>query len=183
MKSASLAILDVKLLHPVKHGDGRGFFSETYNQKRFHEAGITSDFIQDNHVFSSRKGTLRGLHFQTGPFAQAKLIRVTRGRMFDVAVDIRKGSPTFGQHVVTILSAEEWNQVFIPVGFAHGLCTLEDNTEVIYKVTAPYSPEHDKGLSWNDPALGIEWPIAANEAVISDRDMHWPALADLPAYF
>jgi dTDP-4-dehydrorhamnose 3,5-epimerase len=179
----SLAIPDVKLIYPMKHGDARGFFSETYNQKRFHEAGITCDFIQDNHVSSGKKGTLRGLHFQADPFAQAKLVRVTRGRMFDVAVDIRRNSPSFGRHVATILSAEEWNQVFIPVGFAHGLCTLEDDTEVIYKVTAPYSPEHDKGISWNDSALGIEWPVLTEEVVVSERDRCWPTLAGLPTYF
>lgn len=183
MEIQRLDIQDVILLKPRKFGDHRGFFSETYSRKAFAEAGITVDFVQDNHSFSATKGTVRGLHFQTAPKAQAKLIRVIRGAILDVAVDIRRGSPTYGQHVSAVISAEEWNQIFIPVGFAHGLCTLEPDTEVLYKVSDFYSPQHDHGLLWNDPALGIDWRVQEKDAVLSEKDHLHPKLADLPAYF
>ena len=183
MDVVSLAIPDVKVLRPKKFGDHRGFFSETYNKRSLRAAGLELDFVQDNHSLSVERGVIRGLHFQTAPFAQDKLVRVVRGRILDVAVDLRRGSPTFGQHVTAEISAAEWNQILVPIGFAHGLLTLEPDTEVLYKVTNYYSPEHDKGLLWNDPALGIAWPIAANEAILSDKDRKQPRLADLPAYF
>lgn len=179
----SLAIPDVKIVRPKKHGDARGFFSETYSQKALRDAGIDHVFVQDNHAFSAAKGTVRGLHFQTPPFAQDKLVRVTRGSIFDVAVDLRRGSPTYGKHVSAVISAEAWNQIFIPVGFAHGLLTLEADTEVLYKVTNYYSPAHDLGLLWNDPALGIAWPVSESAAILSEKDKVQPRLADLPAYF
>jgi dTDP-4-dehydrorhamnose 3,5-epimerase len=179
----TLAIPDVKIIRPKKHGDTRGFFSETYSQKALSSAGIDLTFVQDNHAFSAAKGTVRGLHFQTPPFSQDKLIRVTRGSIFDVAVDLRRGSPTYGRHVSAVISAEEWNQILIPTGFAHGLLTLEPDTEVLYKVTNYYSPTHDLGLLWNDPALGIAWPIAEADAILSAKDKVQPRLADLPAYF
>ena len=179
----SLAIPEVKLVRPKKHGDARGFFSETYVKRDFVAAGIDVEFVQDNHSFSADVGTVRGLHFQTGPFAQDKLVRVTRGAVLDVAVDIRVGSPTFGKHVAVRLSAEEWNQLFVPKGFAHGYATLEPNTEFLYKVSAPYAPEHDKGLLWNDPALGIDWGIPVSAAILSAKDKVQPKLAELPAYF
>ncbi len=179
----SLAIPEVKLVRPKKHGDARGFFSETYVKKDFVAAGIDVEFIQDNHSFSADVGTVRGLHFQTAPFAQDKLVRVTRGAVIDVAVDIRLGSPTFGKHVAVRLSAQEWNQLFVPKGFAHGFVTIEPDTEFLYKVSAPYAPEHDKGLLWNDPALGIDWGISSSAATLSARDKVHPTLADLPAYF
>src|SRR5688500_181626 len=135
----SLAIPDVKILRPLKFNDARGFFSETYNRRLFLEAGIDADFVQDNHSFSTAAGTIRGLHYQGHPFAQTKLIRVVSGRVFDVAVDIRRGSPTFGKSVAAELSANAWNQILVPIGFAHGICTLEPNTEVIYKVSSHHS--------------------------------------------
>ncbi len=183
MEIQRLDIPDVLIVKPKKFGDHRGFFSETYKKKALVDAGVDVEFVQDNHSFSATKGTVRGLHFQTDPFAQGKLVRVVRGAILDVAVDIRRGSPTYGKHVSAVISAEEWNQIYLPVGFAHGLCTLEPDTEVLYKVTAPYSPENDRGLLWNDPALGIEWPLAEGEAVLSDKDRVHPTLADLPEYF
>ncbi|HEY8381972.1 MAG TPA: dTDP-4-dehydrorhamnose 3,5-epimerase [Microvirga sp.] len=177
------AIPDVKIVTTRRFGDDRGFFSEIYNQQRFHEAGITIPFVQDNHSWSAKPGTVRGLHFQSPPFAQDKLVRVVRGRILDVAVDLRRSSPTYGRHVAVELSAENWRQLLVPVGFAHGFCTLEPDTEVLYKVSGYYSAQHDHGLAWNDPALGIEWPVAASGAVLSDKDQRHPTLAELPAYF
>ncbi len=183
MQSEHLEIPDVKVLTPKRNGDHRGFFSEVYNKKTLAEAGIDITFVQDNHAFSAEKGTVRGLHFQISPFAQDKLVRVVRGSVFDVAVDLRRGSPTYGKHVSVVLSAEAWNQILVPIGFAHGLMTLEPDTEVLYKVSNYYSAEHDKGLLWNDPALGIEWPVAEDEAILSAKDKVQPRLADLPPYF
>ena len=176
-------IAAVKLLTPVRHVDSRGFFSEVFKENVLREHGIDIHFVQDNHSLSASKGVVRGLHFQIAPFAQAKLLRVTAGSMFDVAVDIRRGSPSFGRHIAVVLSATEWNQIFIPEGFAHGYCTLEPNTEVIYKVSAYYSPAHDRGLLWNDPALDIAWPVSANDAIVSDKDRIHPVLSRLPRYF
>ena len=178
-----LGISGVKVLTPRRHGDHRGFFSEVYNRKALREAGIDIDFVQDNHSLSADKGTVRGLHFQSPPFAQDKLVRVVRGSVFDVAVDLRRGSPTFGEHVSAVLSAREWNQVLVPIGFAHGFMTLESHTEVIYKVSNYFAPEHDKGLLWNDPALGIEWPLPDTKAVLSDKDRVQPSLAELVSPF
>ncbi len=183
MQVEKQSIADVKVLIPKKHGDHRGFFSETYSRRSFAEAGIDITFVQDNHAFSAEKGTVRGLHFQIPPFAQDKLVRVVRGSVFDVAVDLRRGSPTYGKHVSVVLSAEAWNQILVPIGFAHGLMTLEPDTEVLYKVSNYYSAEHDKGLLWNDSALGIEWPVAEDEAILSAKDKVQPRLADLPPYF
>lgn len=179
----TLAIPDVKIIRPKKHGDARGFFSETFSQRALSAAGLDLNFVQDNHAFSAAKGTVRGLHFQTPPFSQDKLIRVTRGSIFDVAVDLRRGSPTYGHHVSAVISAEAWNQILIPTGFAHGLLTLEPDTEVLYKVTNYYSPAHDLGLLWSDPALGIAWPVAEADAILSAKDKVQPRFADLPAYF
>jgi len=183
MDVISLAIPDVKIIRPKKFGDSRGFFSETYSKKAFEAAGLHYDFVQDNQSLSAEVGTVRGLHFQLAPFAQDKLVRVVKGAILDVAVDIRKGSPTYGQHVSAVISAEEWNQILVPIGFAHGFCTLEPDTEVIYKVTNFYSAEHDRGLLWNDPELGIDWPIAADKALLSDKDRKQPRLADLGDWF
>lgn len=182
MEVESLAIPEVRILKPVKHGDHRGFFSETYNKQAFAAAGIDVDFVQDNQSLSGEAGTLRGLHFQVPPKAQAKLLRVLRGAVFDVAVDLRWGSPTYGQHVSAVLSAEAWNQIFIPAGFAHGFCTLEPACEVLYKVSDFYAPEAEQGLLWNDPELGIDWPQGAG-AVLSERDRGWPPLRDLSRVF
>lgn len=183
MQIESLEISDVKILTPRRFGDSRGFFSETYNKAALAEHGIELEFIQDNHSMSQAVGVLRGLHFQIPPFAQDKLVRVTKGRIYDVAVDIRHGSPTFGKWVGAEISAEAWNQILVPVGFAHGFVTLEPDTEVIYKVTAPYAPDHDKGIAWNDPGIGVDWPLNGIEPTLSDKDAKHPVLADLPAYF
>ncbi|MBP2303240.1 dTDP-4-dehydrorhamnose 3,5-epimerase [Azospirillum picis] len=183
MDIAALAIPEVKIIRPKKFGDHRGFFSETYSKRAFEAAGLMLEFVQDNQSLSAEIGTVRGLHYQLPPFAQDKLLRVVRGAVFDVAVDIRRDSPTFGQHVSAVISAAEWNQILIPVGFAHGFCTLEPDTEVIYKVTNLYSPEHDRGLLWNDPDLGIDWPVAAGAARLSDKDHNNPRLAQAAELF
>ena len=174
-----LNIPDIRVLSPKKFGDRRGFFSETYNKQAFAALGIDIDFVQDNHSYSADRGTVRGLHFQTPPFAQDKLVRVERGSVFDIAVDLRQGSSSYGRHVSAVLSAEAWNQILVPIGFAHGFMTLEPDTEVIYKVSNYYAPDHDKGLLWNDPALGINWPISEDEAVLSEKDRKLPRLAEL----
>jgi dTDP-4-dehydrorhamnose 3,5-epimerase len=178
-----LGIPDVKLITPVKHGDARGFFSETYNKKTLAQAGITLDFVQDNHSFSRQRGTLRGLHYQERPFEQHKLIRAVRGRVLDVAVDIRRGSPTFGKWVSAELSADNWAQILVPAGFAHAFCTLEPDTEIIYKVTNFYSPEHDFGIRWDDPDLNIPWPFPSDQLTLSEKDKHQPRLKDTKASF
>jgi dTDP-4-dehydrorhamnose 3,5-epimerase len=176
-------IPDVKLIVPRIHRDHRGFFSETYNRTDLAALGVNLDFVQDNHSLSVQRGVVRGLHFQIPPFAQDKLVRVIRGSVFDVAVDIRRRSSTYGKHVARIISAAHWNQFLIPIGFAHGFCTLEPNTEVIYKVTNYYSPEHDRGMLWDDPDLQIAWPIGEALAIVSDKDRGLPRFSDLPAYF
>ena len=183
MQVVETEIPAVKLIKPVRHIDSRGFFSEVFREDALQKYGICAHFMQDNHSLSAARGVIRGLHFQTPPFAQAKLLRVTSGSVFDVAVDIRWGSPTFGQHIAVVLSASEWNQIFVPEGFAHGYCTLEPDTEVLYKVSAYYSPEHDRGLLWCDPALGIDWPVSADQAVISDKDRKHPPLSQLLRFF
>ncbi|WP_127754109.1 dTDP-4-dehydrorhamnose 3,5-epimerase [Devosia sp. 1566] len=179
MQIQSLAIPDVKIITPVRHADERGFFSEVYNSAALLAHGIDIPFVQDNQSLSVPQGTVRGLHFQTAPFAQAKLVRVLRGAIFDVAVDLRQNSPTFGQHVSAVLTAAEGNQILVPIGFAHGFATLEPNTEILYKVSAPYSREHDKGLLWNDAALGIAWPVAPEAAVLSAKDRAQPTLTQI----
>ena len=174
----STALPDVKVVVPVRHRDARGFFSERYNKRELAAAGIALDFVQDNHILSGPVGTVRALHYQLRPFAQDKLLGVLRGAVFDVAVDLRSGSPTFGKHVSVVVSADEGNQVLVPAGFAHGFCTLEPDTEVIYKVTEYYSPQHDRGILWNDPDLGIDWPVPETDALLSDRDRRHPRLRD-----
>lgn len=183
MDVVALDIPDVKLLRPRRFADSRGFFSEIYNQRRETAAGIAADFVQDNVSLSHPVGTIRGLHFQFPPKAQAKLVMALRGRVLDVAVDCRKGSPTYGHHVSAVLDAEEWTQILVPVGFAHGFCTLEPDTMVLYKVTTHYAPELDSGILWNDPDLGIAWPVTAEQAVISDKDRTLPRFRDLADQF
>jgi dTDP-4-dehydrorhamnose 3,5-epimerase len=183
MEVTRLAIPDVMLITPRRFRDARGFFSETYNQDAFAKIGILSTFVQDNHTLSQRKGTVRGMHFQVPPHAQDKLVRVCRGSVLDVAVDIRQGSPTFGKSVSAILSAENWHQLWVPKGFAHGFCTLEPDSEVIYKVTDFYAPDCDKGLAWDDPSLRIDWPISPQAAILADKDRANPRLSELPVFF
>jgi dTDP-4-dehydrorhamnose 3,5-epimerase len=173
----------VQVIRPVRHADDRGFFSEVYSRRAFSAAGIDCEFVQDNHSLSRMPGVVRGLHFQISPFAQAKLVRVIRGSVLDAAVDIRKGSPSFGQHIAVVLSDHNGKQMFVPRGFAHGFCTLEPDTEVVYKVDAYYSREHDRGLRWNDPALGIAWPTGEETAELSDKDRRQPLLSELADVF
>lgn len=183
MKIESLAIADVKLITPRIIRDERGFFSETWNAQDLKDAGIDAKFVQDNHALSRAKFTVRGLHFQLAPKGQGKLIRCVRGAILDVAVDIRKSSPTYGQHVTAVLSSANWAQLWLPIGFAHGYATLEPDTEVIYKVTEYYSPALDRGIAWDDPALAIQWPVAARDAELSGKDKMQPLLADAPVVF
>jgi len=183
VKVTDTAIPEVKLLVPERHRDARGFLSETYSRRALAATGLRLDFVQENQVLSRERGVLRGLHFQRPPHAQDKLIRVVRGAIFDVAVDIRRGSPTYGRHVAATLSAEAWNQIYIPGGFAHGYCSLEPDTEVLYKVTAFYAPDHESGLLWKDPALGIPWPIDPAEVLVTERDRGLPTLAEFDSPF
>lgn len=183
MDIQALAIPDVKLIRPKRLGDARGFFSEVYSRAALAAAGIEIEFVQDNHSRSAAAGTIRGLHFQTAPFGQEKLVRVTKGRILDVAVDLRRTSPTYGKHVSAELSADNWTQILVPIGFAHGFCTLEPDTEVLYKVSNIYAPANDGGVIWNDPDLAIAWPVKAGDAVLSDKDMKLPRCRDLPPLF
>ena len=178
-----LALEGMLEILPARHGDHRGFFSEVWNAEAMAEAGIHVSFSQDNHSRSARKGVLRGLHFQSPPQAQAKLLRVSRGSIFDVAVDIRRGSPTFGRWDSLVISAEKWNQLLVPVGFAHGFVTLEDETEVQYKVSAPYRAELDRAIHYADPAIGIDWPFPEEALTLSDKDMRAPLLAAVETGF
>jgi dTDP-4-dehydrorhamnose 3,5-epimerase len=175
----STAIPDLLVIATRWFGDDRGAFSETYQQQRFNQAGINVAFMQDNQAFSQRAGTLRGLHFQRPPAAQSKLVRVLRGRIFDVAVDVRPGSPTYGRWAGIELSAANRLQFFVPAGFAHGYLTLEDDCDVFYKVDAPYTPEQEGGLLWNDPAIGIDWPLGELTPMLAPRDQALPPLAAL----
>lgn len=168
----------VKIITPKRIGDSRGWFCETFNQRLFGEAGITCAFVQDNQSFSAARGTLRGLHYQKPPFAQDKLIRVLKGAILDVAVDIRKNSPTYGQHVTARLSAAEGNQFFVPAGFAHGILTLEPDTELFYKVSNFYSAANDCGIRWNDPTLNVAWGVDEASVMLSDKDKTQPLFAD-----
>ncbi|HEV2293824.1 MAG TPA: dTDP-4-dehydrorhamnose 3,5-epimerase [Tepidisphaeraceae bacterium] len=183
MQLIETEIPDVKVLVPKKFGDHRGFFSEVYSEKLLAGLGVQTHFVQDNHSLSAETGVVRGLHYQLPPMAQDKLIRVVHGAILDVAVDIRRGSPTFGKHVACVLSAENWTQMFVPAGFAHGFATLEPNTEVLYKVTNYYSPGHERGIRWNDPKLGIDWRVAEDAAVLSERDRKHPMLAEATELF
>ena len=178
-----LAIAEVIEITPPKFGDHRGFFSEVFKRSAFEAEGLAIDWVQDNQSLSAEPGTVRGLHFQVPPFAQAKLVRVLRGAIYDVAVDIRKGSPSYGQWVACELSTEKWNQLLVPAGFAHGFMTLSPDTEVLYKVDAPYSRESEGAILWNDPALGIEWPDIGGEKILSDKDNVAPRFADFVSPF
>ncbi|BCG89501.1 dTDP-4-dehydrorhamnose 3,5-epimerase [Mesorhizobium sp. 113-3-9] len=182
MEIRSLGIEGVLEIVPKRHGDARGFFMETYNAERFAQAGIKLLFVQDNHSYSAEAGVLRGLHYQLAPRAQDKLLRVIRGRILDVCVDIRRGSKTFGKWTGHEISAEKGNQILVPKGFAHGFLTLVPDTEVLYKVTDTYSPEHDRSIRFDDPAIGIEWPSVAGGFQLSDKDSKAPMLADTEVF-
>lgn len=183
MKIEDTKIPDVKLITPKRFGDDRGFFSETFNQRLFDDAVPGQTFVQDNHSLSREVGVLRGLHFQHPPFAQGKLVRVIKGSALDVAVDIRKGSPTFGQHVAAELSEENWQQLWVPSGFAHAFCTLEPDTIFFYKVSNFYSPEHDAGIAFDDPDLAINWPVTRETVTLSGKDKVLPRLKDIDSPF
>ncbi len=183
MQVTKMAIPDVLLLRPKRHGDARGYFVETFNDRSFRREVGDVLFVQDNEALSAQKGTVRGLHFQRPPSAQGKLVRALAGAIFDVAVDIRHGSPTFGHHVSVLLTAETGDQLWVPPGFAHGYCTVEPDSMIAYKVTGFYSAADDAGMAWDDPALGISWPVEPGEALLSDKDKRQPKLSELPPLF
>lgn len=183
MQIERLAIPDVIVFTPRKHGDERGYFCETFRRDLLVEQGVDVDFVQDNHAHSLHRGVLRGLHFQAPPHAQGKLVRCARGAILDVAVDIRRGSPTFGYHVAEELSEANGRQIWVPPGFAHGYVTLEANCDVVYKTTAYYNPASEGGLAWNDPALGIDWRVESSALIIAGKDQHYPSLAEAPLIF
>jgi dTDP-4-dehydrorhamnose 3,5-epimerase len=183
MEIQEFEISGVKLITPQQFTDARGSFCEVWSERLFRKEVENVTFVQDNQSVSRYSGTVRGLHLQRPPFSQAKLVRVSRGSIFDVAVDIRRGSPSYGRHVAVTLDAASGTQFWIPTGFLHGFCTLEDNTEVCYKVSQYYSPEHDAGVIWNDPDLGIDWPINPAAAILSDKDQRQPHLSELPDFF
>jgi dTDP-4-dehydrorhamnose 3,5-epimerase len=183
MELRPLALSEVVEIHPSRHSDERGYFSEIFRQDWFCTHVANVDFVQENQSLSAKAGTIRGLHFQTPPCAQGKLVRCLAGAIFDVAVDLRAGSPCYGQWAATRLTTEKGNQLWVPEGFAHGFCTLEPDTVVCYKVTAYYSPEHDEGVAWDDKDIGVEWPNIADPTSLSAKDQVQPRLADLPACF
>lgn len=184
MRFEDTCIPDVKIVQLAAHADARGLFVELWDEAKFAALGIAETWVLDGLSRQMKKGTVRALHFQTPPKAQAKLVRVARGRALDVAVDLRRGSPTYGQHAAVELNEADWRILYIPAGFAHGFCALEDGTELVYKLSAPYSPECNKhGLLWNDPDLGIPWPVAAENAILAERDRSFPRLKDLPPLF
>jgi dTDP-4-dehydrorhamnose 3,5-epimerase len=178
-----LALDGVFEIRPPRHGDDRGFFSEVWNAGHMAHAGLGLDFVQDNHSFSAARGVLRGLHFQVPPAAQDKLLRVSRGAVFDVVVDIRRASSTFGKWTGLILSDKLWNQILVPKGFAHGFVTLEPDTEVQYKVSAPYRPDCERAIRFDDPAIGIDWPVDPADLTLSAKDAAAPLLADVDTGF
>ena len=173
----------IRIITPTRHGDARGWFMESWREDRLAEVGIDCRFVQDNHSFSAAVGTLRGVHFQTPPHSQAKLIRCTRGAVIDIAVDLRRGSPSYGQHVSVELSAENGRQIFIPEGFGHGFVTTAPDSELLYKCSTYYAPEADAGLRWDCPDLGIDWGLGGQEPILSDRDRRLPCLAEFDSPF
>jgi dTDP-4-dehydrorhamnose 3,5-epimerase len=183
MQIEPLAIPEVLVITPKKFGDNRGFFSETWNATKLAAQNFREHFVQDNHSLSAQPGTIRGLHCQIAPNIQGKLVRVVRGAIWDVAVDIRRNSPSYGQHVAVELSAENWRQLWIPGGFLHGFCTLVPDTEVIYKVTADYDAAAERGVIWNDPDLALPWPVDPAKAVLSAKDLVLPKLADCESWY
>lgn len=183
MRVQTTALTGVLIVEPQRRGDARGFFSEVFKASALAAHGIAHEWAQDNHVRTEKRGVVRGLHFQAPPHAQAKLVRVTRGAVLDVAVDIRRDSPTYGAHVAEELSAENWRQLYVPAGMAHGYCTLSEDAEVLYKTSAEYAPQAEMGLLWNDPELDIAWPACADPTLLKDADLAWPKLRDLVSPF
>ena len=183
MNVEPLSIPDVLLITPRKFADSRGFFSETWNAGTLAAHGFNEGFVQDNQSLSTQTGTVRGLHCQIGANVQGKLVRVIQGAIWDVAVDLRRGSPTYGQYAAAVLSAENWQQLWVPRGFLHGFCTLEPDTSVIYKVTAPYDRAAERAVIWNDPTLALPWPVAPENALLSDKDRLLPLLSDCEDWF
>jgi len=183
MRLKRLAIQDVMLIEPIRIGDDRGWFSETFKDSWFRENVFDTSFVQDNQSYSRDPGIIRGLHFQIPPYSQAKLVRCLRGSIMDVVVDIRTGSPTYGEWGSAVLTAEGGEQIWVPEGFAHGVCSLTPDVEIFYKVTAPYSAECDRGIVFDDPALGIVWPVIGGDATLSSKDRALPLLSDIPDYF
>lgn len=183
MKIEQTPLPDLLILTPQRFGDNRGFFSESWNRNTFAKHGLEFDFVQDNHSLSEKSGTLRGLHYQTPPHAQDKLVRCGRGRLFDVAVDIRKGSPAYGQWFGVELSFDNGKQLLVPKGFLHGFISLEPDTEIVYKCTDFYAPECDAAIRWDDPSIGIDWPLGNSQPVLSDKDINAPHLADIDSPF
>lgn len=183
MKISSLSIPDIKIIETKKFGDNRGYFSETFNLQALHDKGINLNFIQDNQSLSVDKNVIRGLHFQSPPYAQDKLLRCLTGSIMDVAVDIRKDSPTYGKHITKLISAENFEQILVPIGFAHGFVTLEENTTVLYKVSNYYSASNDHGIYWNDSDLEIDWGINENNAILSEKDKTQQSFKELRSPF
>ena len=183
MQIEQLEIPEVLLITPAKFGDSRGFFSETWNAGKLAGQGFTEHFVQDNHSFSAEVGTIRGLHCQLAPSVQGKLVRVVKGAIWDVAVDVRQGSPTFGKWVAAEITEENWKQIWVPGGFLHGFCTLLPDTEVIYKVTSGYDKEAERAVIWNDPTLALPWPVAPGGAALSDKDKAAPPFNPNDSWF
>jgi dTDP-4-dehydrorhamnose 3,5-epimerase len=183
LENLATELEEVRVLKPRRFTDTRGWFCETWNERRLRQAGIDATFVQDNVVFSPTKGTLRGLHFQRPPAAQAKLVFVIQGAILDVVVDVRAGSPTFGKHVATTITADGGEQIWVPAGFAHGYCTMASNSLVFYKVTSFYDPTTEGGVRFDDPNLDIRWPVEPDAALVSEKDRALPLLADMPIAF
>jgi dTDP-4-dehydrorhamnose 3,5-epimerase len=183
MDIRKLPISGPVVIVPRKFGDARGFLSETYSEDAFCAQVAPVRFVQENHSYSEQPGTIRGIHFQVPPHAQGKLVRVVRGAIFDVVVDLRASSSSFGRSAGVELSAANWSQLWVPIGFGHGFCTLEPDTEVVYRLTAGYHPESERGIAWDDPDLAIAWPLGQRQPLLSDRDRHHPRLSESPRYF
>jgi dTDP-4-dehydrorhamnose 3,5-epimerase len=183
LETRALEISDIKIFRGERRKDRRGYVVPSYSRRGLLELGVSFDVVHENHCWSERAGTIRGFHFQLPPFAQAKLIRVTSGRILDVNVDLRRGSPTFGRHAKVELDADEWSQIFVPEGFAHCYCTLTDDVEVVFKLGCEYAPRYARGLRWDDPDLGIEWTVAKEDAIVLDRDLDRPRFRDLTELF
>ncbi len=178
MKIEPTELAGVFMIEAEPFGDARGLFADIYDAAVFKDAGIADDYIQDAVTRSTKKGTVRGLHFQRPPFAQSKLVRVQKGAVFDVVLDLRPKQPTYGRHITLELTDKNWRAVRIPVGCAHGFCTLAEGTEVVYKIAGAYSADHGDGILWHDPDLGIDWPLDAEAVTVSERDTKWPRLSD-----